>query len=67
MEKYIINGGKPLKGEVFISGAKNSAVALLPATVLANDVCVLENVCFLSVHFSLELYVKRVLQYVLFL
>lgn len=44
MEKYIITGGKPLKGEVFISGAKNAAVALLPATVLANDVCVLENV-----------------------
>ncbi len=44
MEKYIIKGGKPLKGEVVISGAKNAAVALLPATVLANDVCVLENV-----------------------
>ncbi len=44
MEKYIITGGKPLKGEVTISGAKNAAVALLPATVLANDVCVLENV-----------------------
>lgn len=44
MEKYIIAGGKPLKGEVTISGAKNAAVALLPATVLANDVCVLENV-----------------------
>ncbi len=44
MEKYIINGGKALKGEVVISGAKNAAVALLPATVLANDICVLENV-----------------------
>ncbi len=44
MEKYIITGGTPLKGEVIISGAKNAAVALLPATVLANDVCVLENV-----------------------
>ena len=44
MEKYIVKGGTPLKGEVYISGAKNSAVALLPATVLANDVCVLENV-----------------------
>ena len=44
MEKYIIKGGKPLKGEVVISGAKNAAVAILPATVLANDVCVLENV-----------------------
>ena len=44
MEKYIVKGGKPLKGEVYISGAKNSAVALLPATVLAKDICVLENV-----------------------
>lgn len=44
LEKYIIKGGKPLKGEVVISGAKNAAVAILPATVLANDVCVLENV-----------------------
>ena len=44
MEKYIISGGKPLKGEVVISGFKNAAVAILPATVLANDVCILENV-----------------------
>lgn len=44
MEKYIIKGGRPLKGEVTISGAKNAAVAILPATVLAADVCVLENV-----------------------
>lgn len=44
MEKYIISGGRPLKGEVSISGFKNAAVAILPATVLANDVCVLENV-----------------------
>ena len=43
MEKYIITGGKPLKGEVTISGAKNAAVAILPATVLANDVCIIEN------------------------
>ena len=44
MEKYVISGGKPLKGEVSISGFKNAAVAILPATVLANDVCILENV-----------------------
>ncbi len=44
MEKFVISGGKPLKGEVSISGFKNAAVAILPATVLANDVCVLENV-----------------------
>jgi len=44
LEKYVISGGRPLKGEVSISGFKNAAVAILPATVLANDVCVLENV-----------------------
>ncbi len=43
VEKYIITGGRPLKGEVTISGAKNAAVAILPATVLANDVCIIEN------------------------
>ncbi|MBE6878720.1 MAG: UDP-N-acetylglucosamine 1-carboxyvinyltransferase [Ruminococcaceae bacterium] len=44
MEKYVISGGRPLTGEVTISGFKNAAVAILPATVLANDVCILENV-----------------------
>ena len=44
MEKFVISGGRPLKGEVSISGFKNAAVAILPATVLANDVCILENV-----------------------
>lgn len=44
MERYVISGGVPLKGEVTISGFKNAAVAILPATVLANDICILENV-----------------------
>ncbi|MEG3030252.1 MAG: UDP-N-acetylglucosamine 1-carboxyvinyltransferase [Oscillospiraceae bacterium] len=44
MERYVISGGTPLRGEVTISGFKNAAVAILPATVLANDVCILENV-----------------------
>ncbi len=44
MEKYIIRGGNALKGEVTISGAKNAAVAILSATVLAEGVCVIENV-----------------------
>ena len=44
MEKYIITGGKPLHGEGTISGAKNAAVAILPATVLAGGVCTLENI-----------------------
>ncbi len=44
MEKLIINGPTPLKGEVNISGAKNSAVAILPATLLIDGVCTINNV-----------------------
>lgn len=44
MKKIIIRGGKPLKGEVTVSGAKNSAVALIPAAILANSPVVLEGV-----------------------
>ena len=48
MEKYIINGGIPLYGEVEISGAKNAAVAILPATILAAGKCVIENLPAIS-------------------
>ena len=44
MEKYIIEGGNRLNGEVEISGAKNAVVAIIPATILAKDRCVIENV-----------------------
>lgn len=44
MEKFVIHGGSPLKGEVNISGAKNAVVAILPATILAQDVCRIENI-----------------------
>ena len=44
MEKFVITGGTPLKGEVTISGAKNAVVAILPATILAEDVCRIENI-----------------------
>lgn len=43
MDKFVINGGKPLKGEVRISGAKNAAVAILPAVLLTDEPCVIEN------------------------
>lgn len=43
MEKFVINGGKPLKGKVRISGAKNAAVAILPAVLLADSPCVIDN------------------------
>lgn len=44
MEKLVITGPTPLKGEVEISGAKNAAVALLPATLLIDGVCTITNV-----------------------
>ncbi len=44
MRKIVINGGRPLKGEVTISGAKNSVVALIPATILADDIVTLDGV-----------------------
>lgn len=44
MEKLVINGGTRLKGEVSIIGAKNSAIAILPATLLCNGICTLNNV-----------------------
>lgn len=39
----MINGGIPLCGSVTISGAKNAAVAIVPAAILADDVCIIEN------------------------
>lgn len=44
MKKIVINGGNPISGKVTISGAKNSVVALIPATILANDIVTLEGV-----------------------
>lgn len=44
MDRFIINGGVPLKGEVSISGAKNAAVAIMPAAILADGPCRIENI-----------------------
>ena len=43
MEKLVINGKTHLKGDVVISGAKNAAVAILPATLLINGICTIDN------------------------
>lgn len=48
MEKYVISGGNRLTGEVEISGAKNAAVAILPATILASGPCRIENIPSIS-------------------
>lgn len=44
MKKLIVNGGRPLSGEITISGAKNSTVALIPAAILADSPVTLEGV-----------------------
>ncbi len=44
MGKYIIKGGKPLHGSVTVSGAKNAAVAIIPAAILVEGICRIENI-----------------------
>ena len=44
MNQYIINGNQPLFGEVTISGAKNAAVAIIPAALMVDGVCRIENI-----------------------
>ena len=44
LEKLVIKGGKRLCGEVIISGAKNAAVAIIPAALLVDGICIVENV-----------------------
>ncbi len=44
MDKFLIKGKTPLKGTVSVNGAKNAAVAILPATVLINGKCRIDNI-----------------------
>ena len=44
MEKYVVQGGARLSGAVEVSGAKNAALAILAATVLAEEPCIIENI-----------------------
>ncbi len=48
MDKLVIQGGRRLCGEVSISGAKNAAVAIIPAAILADDVCIIENLPYIE-------------------
>lgn len=48
MEKLVINGGSRLEGDVIISGAKNAAVALLPAALLIDGICTINNLPYIS-------------------
>jgi UDP-N-acetylglucosamine 1-carboxyvinyltransferase len=42
--KYVIKGGRPLRGEITVSGAKNAAVAIIPAALMIDGVCRIENI-----------------------
>jgi len=44
LTQFVIHGGRKLRGEIEISGAKNAAVAILPAAFLVDDVCRIENI-----------------------
>lgn len=44
MDKFVVNGGKRLCGRICVSGAKNAAVAILPAVLLADSPCIIENI-----------------------
>jgi len=44
MDKFVINGGKPLKGEIEVRGAKNAAFPILAATLLTDKTCVIDNI-----------------------
>jgi UDP-N-acetylglucosamine 1-carboxyvinyltransferase len=53
MDKFIITGGKELSGSVSVSGAKNSSLALMPASLLATGVSVLNNTPILNDVFTM--------------
>ena len=44
MEKFIIEGGKPLKGEIKVSGSKNATLPILAATLLTDGICEIRNI-----------------------
>ena len=58
MEKLVIKGGKPLFGDIEVSGMKNAALPVILASILVDDICVIENIpnvsdvalCFEIIH-----------------
>ena len=59
LEKFIIDGGEKLEGEVNISGAKNAAVAIIPAALMIDGICTVENVPNIKdVHILVEIMKK---------
>ena len=60
MEKFVIHGGNRLRGDVNISGAKNAALAIIPAAILSRDICRLENIPDIS---DIDIMIK-ILEYI---
>jgi len=57
MAKFIINGKKPLRGEISVAGAKNAALKIIPAALLSDGPIILKNVPDIEdIHRSLELF-----------
>lgn len=54
LEQLIVRGRTRLQGEVHVNGAKNAAVAIIPAAILSNDVCVIENLPYIDDVISLS-------------
>lgn len=54
MDKFVIKGGNPLKGSVSVDGAKNAAVAILPACLLAENSVTIDNLPYIDDVFTLE-------------
>ncbi|MEX1377064.1 MAG: UDP-N-acetylglucosamine 1-carboxyvinyltransferase [Eubacteriales bacterium] len=52
--KIVINGGKPLNGVISISGGKNSAVAIIPAALMSDEICYIENIPLIEDVFVLK-------------
>lgn len=60
MDKLIITGQRRLKGEVMISGAKNAAVAIIPAAIMADDICIIENLPCIEDVYSLYKTINKI-------
>ncbi|MCI1931483.1 MAG: UDP-N-acetylglucosamine 1-carboxyvinyltransferase [Clostridia bacterium] len=48
MDKLLVRGQNKLSGTVMISGAKNAAVAVIPAAIMAEDICVIDNLPYIE-------------------
>lgn len=59
-EKFVIRGGKPLNGEVQISGFKNAALPIIASTLLSKETCIIENVPLINDVFTLVDIMKEI-------